>query len=65
MTEHLEWIKLTILWCQRTVALVVDSQAFHPPPRGLAHKTPILVRSALFEPDQLDMLYSEVCLLPV
>jgi hypothetical protein len=63
--EHLEWTKLAILLRQRTLALVISVRWFSTPPSGVPIESHMLMRSAVFAPGDLDMLYSEVCLLPV
>ena len=65
VAAHLEWVKLAILRRQRTLALVVSARWFAVPPSGWRVDSHMLMRSAVLEPSDLDLLYSEVCLLPV
>ena len=68
LVRHLERAKLAILRRQRTVALMADPRFFQAPlPRGvrIGRKGQALFRSSLFEPEELDNLYSELVLLPI
>ena len=68
LVRHLERAKLAILRRQRTVALMADPRFFRAPlPRGvrIGRKGQALFRSSLFEPEELDNLYSELVLLPI
>ena len=65
VAAHLEWVKLAILLRQGTLALVVSARWFAAPPHGLRVDSRMLIQSTVFEPCELDLLYSEVCLLPV
>lgn len=62
----LERLKLRILLCQRTVALVADRRIFGAhQPHGLAIARQTLFRSERVAPDSLDNLYSEIAILPI
>jgi len=68
LVRHLERAKLAILRRQRTVALMADPRLFRAPlPRGvrIRRQNQTLFRSSLFEPEELDNLYSELVLLPI
>jgi len=68
LARHLERAKLAILRRQRTVALTADTRLFRAPlPRGvrIRRRERALFRSSLFEPEELDNLYSELVLLPI
>ena len=68
LARHLERAKLAILRRQRTVALMADLRLFRTPaPRGvrIRRQGQALFRSSLFEPEELDNLYSELVLLPI
>ena len=68
LVRHLERAKLAILRRQRTVALMADPRLFRAPlPRGvrIRRQNQALFRSSLFEPEEIDNLYSELVLLPI
>jgi len=68
LVRHLERAKLAILRRQRTVALMADMRLFQAPaPRGvwIRQRPPVLFRSSLLKPEEVDKLYSEVVLLPI
>ncbi len=68
LARHLERAKLAILRRQRTVALMADPRLFRASvPRGvrIRRQEQALFRSSLFEPEELDNLYSELVLLPI
>ena len=67
LVRHLERAKLAILRRQRTIALLADPRLFREQlPRGwrIGRKGKALFRSSLFEPEEIDNLYSELVLLP-
>lgn len=65
LARHLERVKLAVLRRQRTAALVADARLFPVRPRGLLITGHACYRSPLFQADDLDMLYSELVLLPI
>jgi acetoacetyl-CoA synthetase len=65
LARHLERINMTLTIRQKTLGLVADSTLFRTPPRGFHRKGRALYRSSVFEPRDLDGLYSELVLLPL
>lgn len=64
--RHLERVKLAILRRQRTLALVAEAPLLRPHrPRGLSIPRVVLVRSPIFDAEEIDNLYSELVLLPI
>jgi len=63
--DYLEWIKLSVMLRQSSIAMVVSGHWFNQPPQGVKVDSHVLLKSSVFEPRDLDMLYSELCLLPV
>ncbi|MDB5396619.1 MAG: acetoacetyl-CoA synthetase [Rhodospirillales bacterium] len=65
LERHLERVKLAVLAHQRTAALVADSRLFLHRPAGLVIRAYGCCRSPVFQPADLDKLYSEIVLLPI
>ena len=65
LVRHLERAKLAILGAQGTLSLEADARLFGKlRPRGRARKKQALFRSSVFQPGEIDNLYSELVLLP-
>lgn len=66
LVRHFERTKLSILRTQRTLALEADARLFGKiRPRGIPIKQYALFRSSIFQPNEIDNLYSELVLLPI
>jgi acetoacetyl-CoA synthetase len=62
LARHLEYVKLSILRRQRTLALAADERLFPVPPRGVPKRDYAVYRSPLLSARDLDKLYSEFVL---
>ena len=62
LARHLEYVKLSILRRQRTLALAADERLFPVPPRGIPKRDYAVYRSPLLSARDLDKLYSEFVL---
>jgi acetoacetyl-CoA synthetase len=65
IARHLERLKLALFIRQRTIALLAYGQLFCSPPRAFSRRNFTWYRSDVFEPRDLDGLYSELVLLPI
>jgi acetoacetyl-CoA synthetase len=65
LKNHIELIKLRLMWRQRTLAMGVNDHVVAELSGGIAVSGRALFRSTLFAWQEIDRLYSEVALLPL
>jgi acetoacetyl-CoA synthetase len=65
LVRNLERIKLAIMWQQKTFGIAMNERLFPKAPRAIRRKEIAQYRSAVFTPNELDLLYSEFVLLDI
>jgi acetoacetyl-CoA synthetase len=65
LARNLERIKLAIMWQQKTFGIAVNERLFPKAPRAIRREDIAQYRSAVFTPNELDLLYSEFVLLDI
>ena len=65
LTRNLERIKLAIMRQQKTFGIAMNERLFPTAPRAIKSKDIAQYRSAVFTPNDLDLLYSEFVLLDI
>jgi GNAT superfamily N-acetyltransferase len=65
LARNLERIKLSIMWQQKTFGIAINERLFPKAPRAITREDISQYRSAVFNPDELDLLYSEFVLLDI
>jgi len=65
LARNLERIKLAIMWQQKTFGIAMNERLFPKAPRAIRREEIAQYRSAIFTPDELDLLYSEFVLLDI
>jgi acetoacetyl-CoA synthetase len=65
LARNLERIKLAIMWQQKTFGIAMNERLFPKAPRAIRRKEIAQYRSAVFTPNELDLLYSEFVLLDI
>ena len=63
LARNLERIKLAIMWHQQTFGIAMSERFFPEAPRAIRKKDIAQYKSAVFTPNELDLLYSEFVLL--
>lgn len=65
LARNLERIKLAIMWQQKTFGIAINERLFPKAPRAIIREDISQYRSAVFTPNELDLLYSEFVLLDI
>jgi acetoacetyl-CoA synthetase len=65
LARNLERIKLAIMWQQKTFGIAMNERLFPKAPRAIRREDIAQYRSAVFTPNELDLLYSEFVLLDI
>jgi acetoacetyl-CoA synthetase len=65
LARNLERIKLAIMWQQKSFGIAMNERLFPTAPRAIRRADIAQYRSAVFTPDELDLLYSEFVLLDI
>ena len=65
LARNLERIKLAIMWQQKTLGIAMNERLFPKAPRAIRREDIAQYRSAVFTPNELDLLYSEFVLLDI
>ena len=65
LARNLERIKLAIMWQQKTFGIAINERLFPKAPRAIRQEAIAQYRSAVFTPNELDLLYSEFVLLDI
>jgi GNAT superfamily N-acetyltransferase len=65
LARNLERIKLAIMWQQKTFGIAINERLFPKAPRAITSEDISQYRSAVFTPNELDLLYSEFVLLDI
>src|SRR6516164_7747929 len=65
LARNLERIKLAIMWQQKTFGIAMNERLFPQMPRAIKREDIAQYRSAVFTPNELDLLYSEFVLLDI